>query len=245
MPSLNTNTLRKKMQAVGVKSAEYQHLRADINKMLDDDHSMAEPCCRLLRSGLLKVVLETTFEKMIPACDTRFGLLSKTVKMKVLKALAPEKLTKDVASAIQKMSASLVNELFLVALAADKATPVIEHAEKVCIQDMVFRHSAWGGRLQQVEIDPTGNIDWNQIVIYALVPAVDGPEAKIQHKPTKTEVALPDDAKVDRDWSFGENRDEKATYMEKGSMRLNVSSLLSKTSAFDHAALLAAARKVK
>jgi hypothetical protein len=192
MPSLNTNNLRKKMQAVGVKleSAEYQHLRADINKMLDEDHTMAEPCCRLLRSGLLKEVLETSFEKMIPPCDTRFGLLSKTVKMKVLKALAPEKLTKDIASAIQKRPVNVVTELFLFALAAEKSTPVTEHVEKVFIEDMVFRHKALGKRMEQLTISPTGEIDWNSDGVYAVLPANGDANAKIQHKPTKTEAKL-------------------------------------------------------
>ena len=192
MPSLTTNNLRKKMQAVGIKleSAEYQHFRMEINKMLDEDHGIAEPCCRLLRSGLLKEVLETTFEKMTPTCDTRLGLLSKTVKMNVLKARAPEKLTKDVASAIQKKLATFLNEIFYFALAADKSTPVTEHVEKAFIQDMVFGHLALGCRLQYVELGPAGNIDWDKSGIYRLVLAEGDSEAKIQHKPTKTEAIL-------------------------------------------------------
>ena len=64
-------------------------------------------------------------------------------------------------------------------------------------------------------------------------------------KPAWVQVGLPGDVVVGSTWSFCENWDEKATYMEKGSMKLNVSGLFSKCSAFGHEAMLASAHKVK
>jgi hypothetical protein len=58
-------------------------------------------------------------------------------------------------------------------------------------------------------------------------------------------VELPADVKVDGEWVFKHNWDEKAATLEKGNFKLNVSGLFSSTKAFDHEGMLASAHKVK
>jgi len=58
-------------------------------------------------------------------------------------------------------------------------------------------------------------------------------------------VELPADVKIDGDWVFSRNWDEKAAALEKGNFKLNVQGLFSSTQAFDHEGQLASAHKVK
>jgi hypothetical protein len=64
-------------------------------------------------------------------------------------------------------------------------------------------------------------------------------------KPAWVQVGLPGDVVVDSSWSFVQNWDEKASYLQKGGMKLNVSGLFSDTSALHHEAMLASAYTVK